>query len=80
MTTSMTYKTSTAERALYFLGRPLVRAFYRVSPIGLENLPPGGFLLVPNHISWVDALILQLACPRPIRSPLGGCASAVRRD
>jgi acyl-[acyl-carrier-protein]-phospholipid O-acyltransferase / long-chain-fatty-acid--[acyl-carrier-protein] ligase len=23
--------------------------------------------LVPNHITWVDALILQLACPRPIR-------------
>ena len=32
-----------------------------------ENLPPGGFLLLPNHISWVDAIVLQLACPRPIR-------------
>src|SRR6201982_973239 len=58
---------STAERALYFFGRPLGRSFYRVTPLGLENLPAGGFLLVPNHISWVDALILQLACPRPIR-------------
>src|SRR5881392_2952737 len=58
---------STAERALYFFGRLLVRAFYRVTPLGLENLPAGGFLLVPNHISWVDALVLQLACARPIR-------------
>src|SRR5438309_7039602 len=58
---------STAERALYFFGRPLVRCFYRVTARGLENLPAGGFLLVPNHISWVDALILQLACPWPIR-------------
>jgi acyl-[acyl-carrier-protein]-phospholipid O-acyltransferase/long-chain-fatty-acid--[acyl-carrier-protein] ligase len=58
---------STVERALYFFGRPLVRAFYRVTRFGLENLPQGGFLLVPNHISWVDALVLQLACPRPIR-------------
>src|ERR1044071_6289602 len=58
---------STAERALYFFGRPLVRSFYRVTSIGLENLPSSGFLLVPNHITWVDALILQLACPRPIR-------------
>jgi acyl-[acyl-carrier-protein]-phospholipid O-acyltransferase/long-chain-fatty-acid--[acyl-carrier-protein] ligase len=58
---------STAERALYFVGRPLVRFFYRVTALGLENLPAGGFLLVPNHISWVDALVLQLACPRPIR-------------
>jgi acyl-[acyl-carrier-protein]-phospholipid O-acyltransferase / long-chain-fatty-acid--[acyl-carrier-protein] ligase len=58
---------STAERALYLVGRPLVRFFYRVTALGLENLPAGGFLLVPNHISWVDALVLQLACPRPIR-------------
>src|SRR5438094_1616633 len=58
---------STAERVLYFFGRPLVRCFYRVSALGLENLPAGGFLLVPNHITWVDALVLQLACPRPIR-------------
>jgi acyl-[acyl-carrier-protein]-phospholipid O-acyltransferase/long-chain-fatty-acid--[acyl-carrier-protein] ligase len=58
---------SAAERALYFFGRSLVRSFYRVTAIGMENLPSGGFLLVPNHISWVDALVLQLACPRPIR-------------
>jgi len=58
---------SRTERALYFFGRLLVRCFYRVTAIGLENLPDGGFLLVPNHISWVDALVLQLACPRPIR-------------
>src|SRR5216117_100118 len=58
---------SHTERALYFFGRLLVRCFYRVTAIGLENLPAGGFLLVPNHISWVDALVLQLVCPRPIR-------------
>jgi acyl-[acyl-carrier-protein]-phospholipid O-acyltransferase/long-chain-fatty-acid--[acyl-carrier-protein] ligase len=63
----MTSEMSAAERLLYFFGRPLVRCFYRVTPLGLENLPPGGFLLVPNHITWVDALILQFACPRPIR-------------
>jgi len=59
--------TSRTERAIYFIGRLLVRCFYRVTATGLENLPSGGFLLVPNHISWVDALVLQLACPRPIR-------------
>src|SRR5213075_945429 len=59
--------TSRTERAIYFFGRLLVRCFYRVTATGLENLPSGGFLLVPNHISWVDALVLQLACPRPIR-------------
>jgi acyl-[acyl-carrier-protein]-phospholipid O-acyltransferase/long-chain-fatty-acid--[acyl-carrier-protein] ligase len=59
--------TPRTERAIYFIGRLLVRCFYRVTATGLENLPSGGFLLVPNHISWVDALVLQLACPRPIR-------------
>jgi acyl-[acyl-carrier-protein]-phospholipid O-acyltransferase/long-chain-fatty-acid--[acyl-carrier-protein] ligase len=58
---------SAGERALHFFGRPLVRFFYRVHTIGLEHLPECGFLLLPNHITWVDALVLQLACPRPIR-------------
>src|SRR5438477_533206 len=58
---------SAAERALYFFGRLLVRCFYRVTALGLENMPVGGFLLLPNHITWVDAIVLQLACPRPIR-------------
>ena len=46
----------------------LGRTFYRVTPVGLEAMPAtGGVLLLPNHISYVDAVILQLACPRPIR-------------
>src|SRR5205823_14887465 len=58
---------SAPERALYFFGRLLVRCFYRVTKLGLERLSAGGFLLLPNHITWVDAIVLQLACPRPIR-------------
>jgi acyl-[acyl-carrier-protein]-phospholipid O-acyltransferase / long-chain-fatty-acid--[acyl-carrier-protein] ligase len=58
---------SAAERALYFVGRSLVRCFYRVTALGADTLPKGGFLLLPNHITWVDAIVLQLACPRSIR-------------
>jgi len=58
---------SAAERPLYYFGRALVRCFYRVTALGINNLPEGGFLLLPNHISWVDAIVLQLTCPRPIR-------------
>src|SRR3989441_12618768 len=58
---------SAGERPLHFFGRPLVRTFYRVHALGLEHLPKGGFLLLPNHITWVDTLVLQFACPRPIR-------------
>lgn len=56
-----------AERVLYFLGLGFARLIYRVTASGRENLPAGGFLLLPNHITWVDAIVLQLACPRPIR-------------
>src|SRR5882672_7507175 len=58
---------SAPERALYFFGRLLVRCFYRVTALGLENIPTGGFLLLPNHITWIDAIVLQFACSRPIR-------------
>ena len=58
---------SAGERALHLVARPLVSFFYRVHALGLEHLPEGGFLLLPNHITWVDAIVLQLACPRPIR-------------
>jgi acyl-[acyl-carrier-protein]-phospholipid O-acyltransferase/long-chain-fatty-acid--[acyl-carrier-protein] ligase len=60
-------KSSAAERALRFVGLGIARIIYRVTSVGLEDLPPGGFLLLPNHITWVDAIILLIASPRPIR-------------
>ncbi len=58
---------SAAERVLRFFGLPIARLIYHVQTVGLERLPRGGFLLLPNHITWVDAIILLLASPRPIR-------------
>src|SRR5881398_1767824 len=58
---------SPVERTLHIIAGPVLRCLYRVTTHGLRNLPSGGFLLLPNHISWVDAVVLQLACPRPIR-------------
>ncbi|MEI8234425.1 MAG: AMP-binding protein [Verrucomicrobiota bacterium] len=49
------------------LAERLVRTVYRLHVRGIENLPQGGCLLVPNHVSWVDAILLQAACPRAIR-------------
>jgi acyl-[acyl-carrier-protein]-phospholipid O-acyltransferase/long-chain-fatty-acid--[acyl-carrier-protein] ligase len=50
------------------LAERLGRLVYRVHAHGAtNNLPSGGFLLVPNHITWIDAIVLQIACPRPIR-------------
>ncbi|MDQ6622301.1 MAG: AMP-binding protein [Verrucomicrobiota bacterium] len=58
---------SLAERALYFFGLGLARLVYRVKTTGRAQLPSGGFLLLPNHTTWVDAIVLQLAAPRKIR-------------
>lgn len=44
------------------------KLFYRVRGIGLENMPKeGGVLLTPNHVTYVDSLILSCISPRPVR-------------
>ena len=58
---------SFGERLIRGLGNALGRCIYRVHAFGADSLPEGGFLLLPNHLTWVDAIVLQLACPRPIR-------------
>jgi acyl-[acyl-carrier-protein]-phospholipid O-acyltransferase / long-chain-fatty-acid--[acyl-carrier-protein] ligase len=41
---------------------------YRVTVHGRANVPrQGGALLVPNHITWIDGILLMLTTPRPIR-------------
>ena len=41
---------------------------YRVRALGLKNLPAsGGAVVIANHLSYVDVVVLQLACPRPLR-------------
>jgi acyl-[acyl-carrier-protein]-phospholipid O-acyltransferase/long-chain-fatty-acid--[acyl-carrier-protein] ligase len=51
----------------------LAHTFYRIRLCQRENLPEqGGALLVPNHISWVDGLLLFSTSPRPVRMVLDG--------
>ena len=45
----------------------LARIPYKITAHGLARLPEGGFLMLPNHLTWIDAILLQLACPRTIR-------------
>ena len=46
----------------------LSKTVYRVRLKGLKNLPEmGGALLVPNHVTWIDGILLLLASERPIR-------------
>lgn len=47
---------------------PILKTRYKFTLHGLENLPSrGGVLMLGNHISWIDWLILQSATPRPIK-------------
>lgn len=46
----------------------LARLLYRVRSSGVEQVPAtGGAVLIANHLSYVDAVALQLACPRRLR-------------
>jgi len=46
----------------------IFRAVYKIKGSGLENIPKeGGVLMVPNHLTYIDAFVLSAACPRPIR-------------
>ncbi|OOF65170.1 acyl-[ACP]--phospholipid O-acyltransferase [Rodentibacter sp. Ppn85] len=47
---------------------PLLKTNYRFHVEGLKNLPQsGGVLMLGNHISWIDWMVLQAASPRAIK-------------
>lgn len=51
-----------------FLALTLVRMIYKVRPFHADRVPAeGGVLLLCNHVSYVDALIVAAACRRPVR-------------
>lgn len=53
---------------LRFIALVAMRLFYRLRIIGAENLPiEGPALLIPNHVTWVDALLLTATNQRRIR-------------
>ncbi len=47
--------------------RLIGRIFYKVKVLGRENIPEGGALVLCNHLSYVDAVVMQIASPRPVR-------------
>lgn len=53
---------------LYFLGIRMIRSFYRLRIRGEENMPrEGGVILCPNHMTFVDTLVISAASPRRVR-------------
>ena len=45
----------------------IARLLYRVRSNGADQLPEGGAIIAANHLSYVDPVMLQLTCPRPLR-------------
>ncbi len=56
------------EFLLRFLVWLLIHSVYRLEKKGLENIPAtGAAMLVANHPTFIDALVIAAACPRPTR-------------
>ena len=56
------------QASLRFVAWLLSHTIYRIRVLGRSNLPrEGGALLVPNHVTWLDAIFLMLTSTRPIR-------------
>ena len=56
------------EFLLRFIAWLLVKAVYRLRTSGLAHIPhEGAAVLVANHVSFADAVIIMGASPRPIR-------------
>ena len=56
------------EFLLRFLSWLLVHSIYRIRTNGTLHIPErGAALIVSNHVSYVDALLLMAVSPRPIR-------------
>jgi 1-acyl-sn-glycerol-3-phosphate acyltransferase len=56
------------EFLMRFMAWLLIHSVYRVEQHGGERIPDKGpAVIVCNHVSFVDALVITASCPRPIR-------------
>jgi 1-acyl-sn-glycerol-3-phosphate acyltransferase len=56
------------EFLLRFIAWMLVHTFYRIRLVHAEHIPEeGAAVLVCNHVSYVDAIVIMAESPRPIR-------------
>jgi 1-acyl-sn-glycerol-3-phosphate acyltransferase len=54
-------------RVLHAVVPPLLRAVWRPTVTGAENVPrTGGVLLASNHLSFADSIVIPSVSPRPV--------------
>src|SRR5690606_36450215 len=50
------------------VGGRIIRFIYRPKISGFEQVPAAGpVLLIANHVSFIDGLLISAACNRPVR-------------
>ncbi len=57
----------------------LAGILFRVHVIGRENIPTGNYIVVANHLSWIDPFLLMVTLPAQPRLYFIGAQQAVNR-
>jgi rhomboid family GlyGly-CTERM serine protease len=61
-------KNARGSAGLHRVARVVARVFYRLRIRGAEHFPENGpAVIVANHVSYLDPVLIAAACPRPIR-------------
>ncbi|MCA9259403.1 MAG: MFS transporter, partial [Planctomycetales bacterium] len=61
------------QATIRFMAWLVTHTVYRIGVFQRENLPEtGGALLAPNHVSWLDGMLLVAVSPRPVRIMITG--------
>lgn len=56
-------------RFIWVTGRPLAKAYFRLSAEGLRHVPPEGpVILASNHASYLDPPLIMLSVPRKVET------------
>lgn len=51
-----------------YLARKVISLLYRIDYEGMDKLPETGpAIIIANHVSYVDGVIIQAGCKRPVR-------------
>lgn len=61
------------QATIRFMAWLITHSAYRIRVNNRHNLPEeGAALLAPNHVSWIDGLLLVAVSPRPVRLIIAG--------
>ncbi len=66
-------------RAVRWLMARAIRTTFGVRVVGAEHVPAGNYLVVANHLSWIDPFLLLVCLPAEPRIYFLGAQQAINR-